>query len=95
MEQRFVVIDEGPEPRIYKLPVNQTARLINEVPGRKVVVFETLNDAMDAALAIVDSAEASANSGIAMFSNPAISPKKELVSGLSKLTEDRVERYYL
>ena len=38
---------EGAKPKIYKLPVNQTARLINEIPGKKVEVFETLNDAKE------------------------------------------------
>ncbi len=45
MEQRFVVLAEGAKPKICRPPVNQTAHLINEIPGRKVVVFETLNDA--------------------------------------------------
>ncbi len=95
MEQCFAVLAEGVRPKIYKLPVNQTARLINESPGRKVEVFETLIDAMEAALAIVDRAKARAKPGIAMFSNPAISQNEDLIRGLSELTEDRVERYYL
>ena len=52
MEQRFVVLAEGAKPKICRPPVNQTAHLINEIPGRKVVVFETLNDAREAALAL-------------------------------------------
>ncbi len=43
MEQRFALLAEGAKLKIYKLPVNQTARLINAIPGRKVGVFETLN----------------------------------------------------
>ncbi len=31
MEQRFVVLAEGAKPKIYKLPVTQTTRLINIV----------------------------------------------------------------
>ena len=42
MEQRFAVLAEGATPKIYKLPINQTARLINEVPGRKVEVSPRL-----------------------------------------------------
>ena len=45
MEQRFVVFDGGAEPRIYRTPLNQTARLINEFPNRKPVVYENLKDA--------------------------------------------------
>ena len=94
MEQRFVVLVEGSKPKIYKIPVNQTARLINGIPGRKVEVFETLNDAREAALALVERAKANAKPGIAMFSilpDPEIA---ELLKTLSELTEDRVERYY-
>ncbi len=45
MEQRFEVFDGGFEPRIYKAPLNQTARLINEFPNRKPVAYENLKDA--------------------------------------------------
>ncbi len=94
MEQRFAMLAEGAKPKIYKLPVSQTARLINEIPGRKVEVFETLKDAKEAALAIVSRDEASAKPSIAMFSKPATSQNEELRKALSELTEDRVERYY-
>jgi hypothetical protein len=43
MKQRFTVFSEWRKPKIYKFPTNQTARLINEVPGRKVEIFETLS----------------------------------------------------
>ena len=85
---------EGAKPKIYKLPVNQTARLINEIPGKKVEVFETLNDAKEAALAIVSRAEASAKPSVAVFSKPATPQNEELRKALSELTEDRVEPYY-
>ena len=94
MEQRFMVLAEGAKPKIYKLPVNQTACLINEIPGRKVEVFETLNDAKEAALAIISCAEAGAKPSIAMFSKPATFQNEELRKALLELTEDRVERYY-
>ncbi len=45
MEQRFEVFDGGFEPWIYKAPLNQTARLINEYPNRKPVAYENLKDA--------------------------------------------------
>ncbi len=93
MEQRFVVLAERAKPRIYKLPVNQTARLINEIPGRKVEVFETLNDAREAALALVERAQPDAKPSIAMFSTRPNSENEELLKTLSELTEDCVERY--
>ncbi len=94
MEQRFAVLDEGAKPRVYKVPIYQAARLINEFPFRKVEIFGTLNDAREAALALVERAEASAKPSIAMFSKPATSQNEELWRALSELTEDRVERYY-
>ena len=94
MEQRFAVIAEGATPKIHNLPVNQTARLINQIPGRNVDVFETLNDAKEAALALVERAEPIAKPGIVMFSEPDTSQNAELRKALLELTEDRVERYY-
>ena len=94
MEQRFVVLAEGFKPKIYKFPVSQTARLINGIPGGKVEVFETLNDAREAALALVERAKANAKPSIAMFSIHPNPENEELLKTLSELTEDRVERYY-
>ena len=94
MEQRFAVLDERAKPRVYKVPIHQTARLINEFPFRNVEIFETLNDAREAALALVERVEASAKPSIAMFSKPATPQNEELRKALSELTEDRVERYY-
>ncbi len=94
MEQRFSVLDEGAEPRIYKVPIYQTARLINEFPFRKVEIFESLSDAKEAALAIIGHAEASGKSGNATSSIPATPQIEEMRKALSGLTEDRVERYY-
>ena len=93
MIQRFAVLDEGSKPRIYKVAVNQTARLINEIPGRRVEVFETLNDARKAALALLERAKANARPGIAMFSIQSNPEEEALVRSLSELTDDRVERY--
>jgi len=78
MEQRFVVFDGGAEPRIYRSPLNQTARLINEFPNRQPVVYENLKDAKDAALAIINQ----------------LAPQNwQLRKTISELTEGRVETY--
>jgi hypothetical protein len=77
MEQRFAVLAEGATPKIYKLPINQTARLINEVPGRKVEVFKTLNDAREAALTLVESTKANARLSISILSNGPDSDNEE------------------
>ena len=94
MEQRFVVFDDGSGPRIYKIPVNRTARLVNEFPDRRVEVFETLNAAKDAALAVVDHAETNAKPSITSFAPAPAARNEEARKALSELTEDRVGTYY-
>ncbi len=94
MKQRFVVLAEGAKAKIYKLPIKQTARLINEIPDRKVEVFETLNDARAVALALVERAKANAKPSIGMFSTRPNPEDEELLKTLSELTEDRVQRYH-
>ncbi len=95
MEQRFVVFDDGSGPRIYKIPVHRTARLVNEFPDRKVQVFETLNAAKKAALAIVDHAETNAKPSFTSFAPAPTARNEESRMALSELTEDRVETYYV
>jgi hypothetical protein len=94
MERRFAVLDEGAKPRIYKVPVNQTARLINEFPFRKVEIFESLNEAKEAALAIADRARANGKPKISLFDTRRTAEDDELRKALSELTEDRVETYH-
>ena len=93
MEQRFAVFAEGPRPKIYKFPINLTARLINEIPGRDVEVFETLNDAREAALAIIKHTQENTKPNGVLFSARANPEDEDLLNSLSELTEDRVERY--
>ncbi len=95
MEQRFVVFDEGSGSRIYKIPVNRTARLVNEFRGRKVEVFETLDAAKEAALAIVGRAETDAKPSVTSFVPVPTARNEESRKALSELTEDRVETYYV
>ena len=94
MEQRFVVFDDESGPRIYKVPINRTARLVNEFPDRKVQVFEILDAAKEAALAMVDHAETSAKPNITSFAPAPTARNEESRKALSELTEDRVETYY-
>jgi hypothetical protein len=94
MNQRFAVLTEGSKPKIYKLPVNQTARLINEIPDRKVDIFETLNGAREAALTLVNLAKEQTRPSIATFSTQPNPEDEKFLRMLSELTEDRVENYY-
>ena len=94
MEQHFALLTEGQKPKIYKLPASQSARVINEVPGRKVEIFETLDNARKAALAIIESANANAKPKIGLFASKPAPEDEELLKTLSELTEDRIERYH-
>ncbi len=95
MEHRFVMFESGSQPEIYKVPLNRTARLVNEYPDRNVEIFETLKDARKAALALVERAEANSRSKISMFSAGGPLPESEaLRKRLSQLTEDSVETFF-
>ncbi len=94
MEQHFALLTEGHKPKIYKLPASQSARVINEIPGRKVEIFETLDNARKAALAIIESANANAKPKIGLFASKPASEDEELLKTISELTEDRIERYH-
>ena len=94
MEQRFAVLAEGKKPKIYKVPFNKTARFINEFPFRHVEIFETLNDAKKAVLAIAGSAQPNDSSKISNYETRPPPQNEELLKTLSQLPEDRVETYY-
>ncbi len=83
MKQRFAVLAEGEQPKIYKVPLNKTARVINEYPFQQVEVFETLSAAKLAAWTLAES-----------FEMRLQSQNEELRSTLSQLTEERVETYF-
>ncbi len=56
MEYRFFIIVEGSNPKIYKVPRIQTARLIGEYPDQKFQIYKTLQDAKRASLPIANRA---------------------------------------
>ncbi len=91
MEYRFVLLEAGPRPEIFKVRLNMTARLVNQYPDRKVTIFETLKDATMAGLASIERAESRSRSGVSVF---ATEPSPEIVAlrrRFSELTEDQVE----
>ncbi len=95
MEYRFFIIAKGSDPKIYKIPVCQTARLISEYTGQKFTIYETLHDAKQAALVIANGAPAKPNCSITQFPGQPESENEDLRTATLKLTEDRVERYHL
>ena len=56
MKYRFFIIAEGFDPTIYKVPGCETARLISENPNHQFTIYETLQDAKQAALVIANRA---------------------------------------
>lgn len=94
MKHRFAVLEEGSRPRIFKVPVSQSARLVNEFPDRKVEIFETLPDAKAAALALIERIRANTRPRAAMFSIKPTNEDDELRKLVSELSEDRVETYF-
>ena len=83
MAYRFFIIVRGSDPTIYKVPVCQTARLINEYPNQKFQIYESLPDAEQAALKIAS-----------RFTQLPAQPANENArTATSKLTEDGVERF--
>ena len=84
MKQRFAVLVDGERPKIYKVPFNKTARIINELPFQYVEFFENLKDAKVATWALAENCESLPTSLI-----------EELQNKLFQLTEDRVETYFL
>lgn len=93
MEYRFVLFETGSQPEIYKVPLNRTARLVNEYPNRKVEMFENLQEATAAALALVERAETRSRARIAMFSDRPSPEAEALRRKFSELTEDRIETF--
>ena len=93
MEYRFVLLETGPRPEIFKIQLNMTARLINQYPDRKVAIFETLREATMAALALIARAEAQSRSGTSSFATGQSPEIVALRQSFLELTEDRVETF--
>ncbi len=95
MEYRYVTLETGSEPEIYKVPLNRTAQLLNQYSNRNVKVFETLKEATAAALAIIASAEEQSRSRISVFSTGPLPESEALRRRIADLTEDQVQTFIL
>ncbi len=95
MKYRFFIIAEGFDPKIYKVPVCQTARLISEYPRQTFTIYETLHDAKQAALVIANRAPIKPKCSITQFAGQFAPENEDLRMTTLRLTEDRVERYHL
>ncbi len=95
MDYRFLIFVETSDPKIYKIPVQQTARLVNEYPDKKLALFEKLEEAKEAVLTMIGGAPVRAKSSISIFSSQSTSQNEELRKTVTELTEDRVERFHI
>ncbi len=93
MEYRYVLLETGPRPEIFKVQLNMTARLVNQYPGRKVTIFETLKEATMAAVALIARAEVQSRSGTLTFATGRAPEIAALRRRFSELTEDRVKTF--
>ena len=95
MGYRFFIIVRGSDPKIYKVPVCQTARLISEYPDQKFKIYENLQDAKRAALMIASRAPAKPKCSITQLPGQLANENEDLRTTTLKLTENRVETFHL
>jgi hypothetical protein len=100
MTWRFVVVDHGVRTSagktgIYKILVNQTARLMNESGHENIELFDNLEDAKEAAFLIVERCQEEANQDYSRFSNRPDPSIQMLKAEMSNMTEDRVEAFFI
>lgn len=95
MNTRFVVVDHGLDTGIYKIYAQQTARLLNEFGNEYIEIFDSLEDAKAAALAIVNRHGEAARQSQWQFSFRPDPRIETLKTAFSDLTEDRVETFFV
>ena len=93
MQQRFFVYVEGSIPRIYRIPVSHTARLLNELADRNPEVFDSLAAAKEAALTIINQRPKRKSLAITKSSFLPSTENEDLRRTIDDLTEDDVERF--
>lgn len=96
MTTRFVVLDHGLTTSVYKIHANQTARLKNEFGNEGIELFDDLEQAKQAALAILGRLEeVSKEANRRSFSFQSDNPFDSLKTALTALTEDRVDTFFV
>ena len=95
MEIRFLVWDRGLESALYKIPINQTARIQNELAlqGAKVQVFHSLEEAKAAATSIVDSIAVPKSTGFHSNSVAEAVRARHLKAKFEDATEDNLDLF--
>ncbi len=100
MNWRFVVVDHGLKTTtgktgIYKILVNQTARLMNEFGRENIEIFDKLEDAKEAVLLIVKRYEEAAKQNHHQISYRPDPRIEMLRAEMSELTEDSLETFFV
>ena len=95
MNWRFVVVDHGLKTGIYKILVNQTARLMNEFGRENIEIFDKLEDAKEVVLLIVKRYEEAAKQNHHQISYRPDPRIEMLRAEMSELTEDRLETFFV
>ncbi|HEX9770811.1 MAG TPA: hypothetical protein VGA50_16690 [Kiloniellales bacterium] len=95
MSTRFVVVDQGLNTGVYRIHTHQTARLLNEFGNENIEIFDSFEDAREAALLIIgrcDEAWKQSQWRFAFRSDPQI---ERLKREFSELTADGVETFFV
>lgn len=95
MRTRFVVVDHGLDTGIYKIFAHETARLLNEFGKENIAVFDSLEEAKDAALEIIGRHDKAARESQWQFSFRPDPQIESLKTAVSNLTEDHVETFFV
>jgi hypothetical protein len=95
MTTRYVVVDHGLDTGIYKIHMQQTARLLNEFGKENIEIFDSLEDAKSAALVIVDRLDDRQRHNQWQFSFRSDPRVAGLKASLSELTEADVETFFV
>lgn len=90
MEHRYVIFERWFGPRIFKIPLNQVARLRFEYSDRKPQIFKSLSAAKESALTIL---EYDTPRSYRDFKGGSAREQLERRRRIMELTEDNIEPF--
>ena len=93
MKSRFVVLDRGHEPRIYKFQPDQKARLAATLWREKVEYFDDLSAAKDAAMVIIERYGQATMKTREGYSFRTAAKLKAMAKQIAELTESQIETF--
>ena len=93
MEKRYLVFDRGLDTEISRISANLTARLRNETEGQDLEIFDNLEAAKAATLAIIERYSEKLKPKSGMFSTAPKDQARDRLDQVNALTEDDIEDY--